>query len=95
MPSLLRMVHIVSNLSLKIRIILKKIACWRARVRDRAQSLPYPQAQVELIRRSINISATEIRNNPYGKLAFIGFRRHFTHKVLVVALLAVERNYSC
>ena len=47
----------------------------------------YPQAQVELIERSIiNISATEIRNNPMENWRFIAkpFRRHFTHKVLVV-----------
>ena len=47
----------------------------------------YPQAQVELIERSIiNISATEIRDNPMENWSFITkpFRRHFTHKVLVV-----------
>ena len=47
----------------------------------------YPQAQVELIERSIiNISATEIRDNPMENWRFITkpFRRHFTHKVLVV-----------
>ena len=47
----------------------------------------YPQAQVELIERSIiNISATEIRDNPMENWRFITkpFRRHFTRKVLVV-----------
>ena len=47
----------------------------------------YPQAQVELIERSvINISATEIRDNPIENWRFITkpFRRHFTRKVLVV-----------
>ena len=41
----------------------------------------YPQAQVELIERSIiNISATEIRDNPMENWRFITkpFRRHFT-----------------
>lgn len=54
----------------------------------------YPQAQVELIERSIiNISATEIRDNPMENWRFITkpFRRHFTRKVLLWALLAVER----
>ena len=54
----------------------------------------YPQAQVELIERSIiNISATEIRDNPMENWSFITkpFRRHFTHKVLSWALLAVEK----
>lgn len=47
----------------------------------------YPQAQVELIERSIiNISTTEIRDNPIENWRFITkpFRRHFTRKVLVV-----------
>ncbi len=47
----------------------------------------YPQAQVELIERSIiNITATEIRDNPMENWRFITkpFRRHFTRKVLVV-----------
>lgn len=47
----------------------------------------YPQAQVELIERSIiDISATEIRDNPMENWRFITkpFRRHFTRKVLVV-----------
>ena len=45
----------------------------------------YPQAQVELIERSIiDISATEIRDNPMENWRFITkpFRRHFTRKVL-------------
>lgn len=47
----------------------------------------YPEAQVKLIERSIiNISATEIRDNPLDNWRFITkpFRRHFTRKVLVV-----------
>ncbi|MBM7642890.1 AAA family ATPase [Streptococcus loxodontisalivarius] len=46
-----------------------------------------PHAQVELVQRStINISATEIRENPLYNWRFITkpFRRHFTRKVLVV-----------
>ena len=49
----------------------------------------YPQAQVELIERSvINISATEIRDNPIEKLAILS-PKPFPSPLLLVKVLVV------
>ena len=76
------------SLSLRIRMILKRLPSNVGEPEYVTElNRYYPQAQVELIERSIiNISATEIRDNPMENWRFITkpFRRHFTRKVLVV-----------